>query len=157
MPSRQSCAALRPVTSSPRKRTVPALGRRKPDRTLRSVVLPAPFGPTMPTASRGSRLKSTSSSTTSAPNRFRIPAAERTAMPSAGCTAVVGSAVVRLQFRADRHLLVVDVLDDHTLKLVLAALRRLEPLAGEQRCRDDVRHLPPGGIFRVLLPVEVAD
>ena len=50
-PSRQRCAAERAVTSAPWKATLPALGGKAPASTLSSVVLPAPFGPTMPTAS----------------------------------------------------------------------------------------------------------
>src|ERR1700710_739562 len=40
-----------PAISRPRKRTSPAVGRSRPVTTLTSVVLPAPFGPTMETNS----------------------------------------------------------------------------------------------------------
>ena len=70
------------VTSSPRNATVPSDGRSAPERTFRSVVLPAPLGPTMPTASPAPTAKSTPSRTTSAPKRFRIPAAARIGVDS---------------------------------------------------------------------------
>ena len=50
-PSRHRSAVGAPVTSSPRKRTLPPVGACAPTSTLSRVVLPAPFGPTMPTAS----------------------------------------------------------------------------------------------------------
>ena len=50
-PRRARSEAGRAVTSSPRKRIVPLVGACAPTSTLSSVVLPAPFGPTMPTAS----------------------------------------------------------------------------------------------------------
>src|SRR4051794_23153060 len=40
-----------PAISRPRKRTSPAVGRSRPVTTLTSVVLPAPFGPTIETNS----------------------------------------------------------------------------------------------------------
>src|ERR1700712_3180924 len=40
-----------PAISRPRKRTVPTVGRNNPVTTLTSVVLPAPFGPTIETNS----------------------------------------------------------------------------------------------------------
>src|SRR5262245_13426961 len=130
MPSRHRRAAPKVVTSAPSKRMLPAFGRSDPASTLSSVVLPAPFGPTIPTASSLPSVKSTSSSTTSAPKRFRMPLAARSGVMCSH------SAAVRLQLRADRDLLVVDVLDDHALQLVLAPARRLQPLAREQRRRD---------------------
>ncbi len=41
------------VTSSPSSRTSPCEGRTRPERTPNRVLLPAPFGPTRPTSSRG--------------------------------------------------------------------------------------------------------
>ena len=50
-PRRHRSAVGARVTSSPRKRTRPLVGACAPTSTLSNVVLPAPFGPTMPTAS----------------------------------------------------------------------------------------------------------
>src|ERR1035437_837747 len=69
IPRRQRSAAPVAVTSRPRKRMAPALGRIAPASRLRRVVLPAPLAPTIPTASPGWTRKSTPSRTTSAPNR----------------------------------------------------------------------------------------
>src|SRR5882724_7602964 len=51
MPSRASSTGPMPAMSRPRKRTSPAVGRSRPVATLTSVVLPAPFGPTIETNS----------------------------------------------------------------------------------------------------------
>ena len=47
-PSRARADAVRSVMSTPASSTLPASGRRKPEITSNSVVLPAPFGPMMP-------------------------------------------------------------------------------------------------------------
>ena len=65
-------AALRrgkAVTSRPLKRSC-RFRRKAPTSTLSNVVLPAPFGPTMPTASSPRTAKSTPSSTSSASKRL---------------------------------------------------------------------------------------
>src|SRR3978361_1481294 len=59
-----------PAKSRPIKRTSPAVGRNRPVTTLTSVVLPAPFGPTMETNSPSSTWKDTLSSALNAPNIF---------------------------------------------------------------------------------------
>ena len=46
MPSGAICSGALPVMSWPSKRTVPDVGVRKPVSRLKSVVLPAPLGPT---------------------------------------------------------------------------------------------------------------
>src|SRR5437763_12490438 len=51
MPHRASSTGPTPAISRPRKRTSPADGRSSPVTTFTSVVLPAPFGPTMETNS----------------------------------------------------------------------------------------------------------
>ena len=63
-----ACAGQR-VTSRPSKCTVPASGRRSPAMRFSSVVLPAPFGPTMPSASPG-RDEARSSMTARPPKRL---------------------------------------------------------------------------------------
>jgi hypothetical protein len=45
MPSRLITSGARPPMSRPRKRTRPAVGAWRPDTMLKSVDLPAPFGP----------------------------------------------------------------------------------------------------------------
>ena len=81
---RAGSGARRRRVSRPRRGTarVPAVGRSDPARTFSSVVLPAPLGPTMPTASPAPTAKSTPSSTTSAPKRWRIPVAARSGADS---------------------------------------------------------------------------
>src|SRR5215211_4196943 len=59
----------KPVTSSPAMRTEPRAGFTRPVRTLKKVVLPAPFGPMMPCNSPGSTANEMSSSTTRSPKR----------------------------------------------------------------------------------------
>ena len=70
MPSRHRSTGAR-VTSRPSNSPRPLTARSAPASTFRSVVFPAPLGPTMPTASPAPTAKSTSSRTTSAPNLFR--------------------------------------------------------------------------------------
>jgi hypothetical protein len=53
--------------SFPLKRTVPALGWRRPVSTLISVDLPAPFGPTIDTNWPGSTVRLTPSSAQKSP------------------------------------------------------------------------------------------
>jgi len=59
IPSALISRGARPVMSRPSSRTAPRLGRRMPATTLRSVDLPAPFGPMMPTISPRSTERST--------------------------------------------------------------------------------------------------
>src|ERR1700689_596280 len=88
------------VTSAPRKCTEPDVGSCAPTSTPSSVVLPAPFGPTMPTASPERSEKSSPSRTTSALKRLWIAEAARI---TPGCSVVTASAVIsyhlQLSFR----------------------------------------------------------
>src|SRR3979409_1900507 len=59
-----------PAISRPRKRTSPAVGRSRPVTTLTSVVLPAPFGPTIETNSPSLTWKETLLSALNAPKVF---------------------------------------------------------------------------------------
>src|SRR5262245_33321023 len=79
MPNRQRSAASSCVTSSPRNSTAPDDGINDPIRTLRSVVFPAPLGPTIPTAWSVATLKSTRSSTTRAPKCLLTDVADKIA------------------------------------------------------------------------------
>src|ERR1700677_3827851 len=67
MPRRQRCHGRMRVTSPPAKMMRPPLGGKTPAIMLNNVVLPAPFGPRMPTISPSSTLKSSRSITTRPP------------------------------------------------------------------------------------------
>src|SRR5436309_8317561 len=67
------------LRSWPSNVTVPVSGRRMPNRQLNRVVLPAPLGPTRPTASPASTPRESSDSATMPPKRFEIPVASRRA------------------------------------------------------------------------------
>src|SRR5204863_3381240 len=66
-----------PVTSSPSKTILPAVGRYTPVSMLKKVVLPAPLGPIRLTMRSRGIVKSTSSVATSPPNSFRTFSATR--------------------------------------------------------------------------------
>jgi len=59
-PRRLSTSGRSPVIARPSKRTSPVSGARKPVTRLKSVVLPAPFGPMSPTIAPASTSKLTS-------------------------------------------------------------------------------------------------
>jgi hypothetical protein len=61
------------VTSSPKKRIVPDVGRKSPVMQLKRVVLPAPFDPRTPRRSPGRTVKETSVSAASAPKKRVTP------------------------------------------------------------------------------------
>src|SRR6266576_741254 len=70
MPSLHRAAASSLVTARPAKRTSPASGARSPEMRPNRLVLPAPFGPTIPTTSPGPTANDRSSAMTTRPNRF---------------------------------------------------------------------------------------
>src|SRR3984893_5672398 len=70
MPSRHRAAASSLVTVRPAKRISPAPGDRSPEMRPNMLVLPAPFGPTIPTVSPGPTANERSSATTTRPNLF---------------------------------------------------------------------------------------
>src|SRR6516162_3165524 len=70
MPSRHRAAGSSLVIVRPAKRTSPAPGARSPEMRPNRLVLPAPFGPTIPTTSPGPTAKDRSSAMTTRPNRF---------------------------------------------------------------------------------------
>src|SRR5438309_3685190 len=152
MPSLQRSAAPFEVTSRFRNTMLPVSGAREPDSTLSSVVLPAPFGPTMPTASPCFRARLTPSSTASAPNRLRTSTAARTASVLASIASVLSG--IGLQRRRDGYVRVGRVLADH--KVDWPFRDALLPLATDDRGAHNVGDRHPGelGWFR---PVEVAD
>src|SRR5262245_41165131 len=59
-PMRQTSKVLRPSIGSPASRAEPASAESTPFSTLKSVVLPAPFGPMIPTISPSATAKLTS-------------------------------------------------------------------------------------------------
>src|SRR5689334_16465533 len=66
--------------STPRNRTRPASGRRKPLMTSNSVVLPAPLGPMMPTISSSLTSSETSRSALMPPKLTEQPSTSSTAL-----------------------------------------------------------------------------
>src|SRR5436305_10201502 len=68
MPSRACASGEARVTSSPPNRTDPAVGTRSPDRQLKNVDLPAPFGPIRPMMSPSSTSRSASETARKLPN-----------------------------------------------------------------------------------------
>src|SRR6202140_2019417 len=68
------------VTSSPKKRIVPELGRKSPVMQLNSVVLPAPLEPSTARRSPGRTVSVTSVSAASAPNS-RVTPRSSSALP----------------------------------------------------------------------------
>src|SRR5256886_16434924 len=70
MPSLHRAAASSLVTVRPAKLTSPASGARSPEMRPNRLVLPAPFGPTIPTTSPGPTANDRSSAMTTRPNRF---------------------------------------------------------------------------------------
>src|SRR5271170_2275948 len=70
MPSLHRAAASSLVTVRPAKEISPAPGARSPEMRPNRLVLPAPFGPTIPTTSPGPTANDRSSAMTTRPNRF---------------------------------------------------------------------------------------
>src|ERR1700742_4071831 len=70
MPRRQRAAESSRVTFRPAKLTWPAPGDRSPEMRPNRLVLPAPFGPTIPIVSPAPTEKLRSSAMTTRPNRF---------------------------------------------------------------------------------------
>src|SRR4249920_4117551 len=70
LPSRHRAAASSLVTGRPAKEIAPAPGDRSPEMRPNRLVLPAPFGPTIPTTSPGPTANDRSSAMTTRPNRF---------------------------------------------------------------------------------------
>src|SRR5215472_16645392 len=82
MPILPSLAGCLPVTSTPRKRTLPADGRNVPLITLKSVVFPAPLGPMKPQMCFSGTSKLTSFKAATPPKYFVSPWTSRIFTPS---------------------------------------------------------------------------
>src|SRR5579875_38969 len=118
MPSRHRAAASSLVTARPAKRTSPEPGARSPEMRPNRLVLPAPFGPTIPTTSPGATLNDRSSAMTTRPNRFVTWASSS----SAFVMQVRGSRVGGQQVGGDLRLRQQRVIHDLHLQRVLGAL-----------------------------------
>src|SRR3954447_11047453 len=142
-PSRARARDGRVVTSSPNSSTRPAEGARSPAITLKSVVLPAPFGPRIARRSPGSTSSVTSRTAWRPPNRRPTPRRR-----SVGSACSAGAASVKRLL--DRLLRDHAVLDDADLALprqlglhafrLRAAGRRARALEEPVEGLVDVRH-----------------
>src|ERR1700681_1218923 len=145
----QRSCCLAAVIMRPFRRISPASGASPPAIRLKSVVLPAPFGPMMPSASPGATDRSISSAAITEPNVLRRPlifsmrlsATRRTnqnviANLRRACSArLVLLSTDRLHLAAGRNVWRSPVVgdDDVVFIIVLHA-----PLAADQRCLCDV-------------------
>src|SRR6516162_6895195 len=119
MPSLHRAAASSLVTVRPAKRTSPAPGARSPEMRPNRLVLPAPFGPTIPTTSPGPTASDRSSAMTTRPNRFVTCSRSSSGL-------VISSLVGRLQVGGDLRLRLQRVVDDLRLDRELGPLLPLD-------------------------------
>src|ERR1700738_2198646 len=126
---------------APQNTTAPADGREAPASKFRRLVLPAPFGPTTPTASSPLSMKSTLSTAKTALKRLAIPAATRVpifssiaAEPSYSKNLTQGQ-----ELSTHGNLWIVCILGDDHIKLVLASRLRFYPLRPDNAARRNVR------------------
>src|ERR1700752_4979254 len=103
------------VTVRPAKRTSPAPGARSPEMRPNRLVLPAPFGPTIPTTSPEPTASDRSSAMTTRPNRF-------VTWSSSSSVLVIRSLVGRLEVGRDLRVRQQRVVDDLHLQWVLRSL-----------------------------------
>src|SRR5690242_2986426 len=134
MPSRVRPAASSRFTRRPAKRTSPPSGARSPEIRPNRLVLPAPFGPTMPTMSPGWTASDRPAAMTTWPNFFDRPSSSSSAPdpeePSHGSGLVIWLLVRRQQVGGDLRLRLQRVVDDLHLDRVLGALL---PLHADRR------------------------
>src|SRR6185437_11912817 len=119
MPRRQRAAESSRVTFLPAKLTWPAPGDRSPEMRPNRLVLPAPFGPTIPTVSPAPTLSERSSAMTTRPNRFVTWSSARSGL-------VIGSLVGRIEISGDLRLGQQRVVDHLGLERVLCPLLPLD-------------------------------
>src|SRR5450755_3036774 len=127
IPSLHRPAASSLVTVRPARRTSPALGARSPEMRPNRLVLPAPFGPTIPTVSPAWTVRERSSATTTRPNRLVTPSSWSSGF-------VIRSRVGRQQVAGDLRVRLQRVVDDLGLQRVCGALLPLD--ADRRRDRD---------------------
>src|SRR5260370_10602077 len=137
MPSLHRVAGSSLVTVRPAKRTSPAPGARSPEMRPNRLVLPAPFGPTIPTTSPGPTANDRSSAMTTRPNRF-------VTLSSSSSGPVIRSLVGWLQVGGDLRLRLQRVVHDLGLN---RELRALLPLDADRRGDP---HPPRGGAGRAI-------
>src|SRR4051812_30228411 len=115
MPSLHRPAASSLVTGRPSNEIAPASGGRPPEMRPNRLVLPAPFGPTIPTVSPAPTASDSWSAMTTWPNRFVTWSSWRSGL-------VIGSLVGRLEVAGDLRLRLQCVVDHYGLERVLGAL-----------------------------------
>src|SRR6266545_397688 len=125
--------AGRAVTSRPKSSTVPDVARKSPAITLKSVVVPAPFGPRIARRSPGATSRSTSRTACRPPKRRPTPRKRRV---GSACSAA-GASVKRLLDERLRDDAVRDDLDlalpgRHELRA-----RRLHPAGRRARLLEE--------------------
>src|ERR1700733_14286315 len=97
MPNLHRAAASSLVTGRPAKEICPEPGDRSPEMRPNRLVLPAPFGPTIPTVSPGPTSNERSSAMTTPPKRFVTLSSWRSGF-------AIRLGVRRLEGSGDRHL-----------------------------------------------------
>src|SRR5438874_7431191 len=125
--------AGRGVTSRPNSSTLPAVAAKSPQITLKSVVLPAPFGPRIARRSPGTISRSTSRTAWRPPNRRPTPRKRR--VGSACSTA--GASVKRLLDDLLRDDAVLDHLDLALPGRLRLDARRLGTTRGRTRLLEE--------------------
>src|SRR5579863_694899 len=135
MPSLHREAGSSLVTVRPANRTCPASGDRSPEMRPNRLVLPAPFGPTIPTVSPDPTASDRFSATTTRPNRFAAPSSSSSGL-------VIRSRVGRQQVGGDLRLRELRVVDDLHLQRVLGPLL---PLHARRRGDRHAGRGPAGG------------
>src|SRR6266516_5886276 len=119
MPSRHRAAASSLVTGRPPKEIAPAPGDRSPEMRPNRLVLPAPFGPTIPTTSPAPTASDRSSAMTTRPNRF-------VTLSSSSSGLVIRSLVGRQEVGSDLRLRLQRVVNYLRLNRELGALLPLD-------------------------------
>src|SRR5260370_28140001 len=150
MPSRHLAAESSLVTVRPVKEMSPASGDRSPEMRPNRLVLPAPFGPTIPTLSPAPTLRESVSAITTRPNPF---VTWSSSIPGL----VIRSLVGRLQVAGELHGRQQRVVDHLGLELILGALLPLDadrrgggPAGGGRPVRPPVQPArPPRAVVRV--------
>src|SRR6266568_8195436 len=143
IPSLHRAAWSSLVTLTPPNVISPEAGARSPAMRPNRLVLPAPFGPTIPTMSPEPTLNDKLSATTTLPKLFVTPSSSSRAVPAA-------SGIRRLELCLDLHVRVQGVVHDLHLERELA--RGLLPLDADRRDDADARGRAAGEVERAAHP-----